>query len=262
MRSRRAGPLNLTDYGGSGAPLLLTHGMAAHARWWDPVAPHLSGCHLVALDFRGHGDSEWTADGVYTSETWTADIDAAARELGWERFALAGHSMGARIALDYARTRPERLTRLVGVDFLPAFRRSGARERARARPQPVYDDPAAMAERYRLQPPGTRLSREQLNALGRQSLRRTGSGWTWKFDWRAFRYPYGPVWPQLPQIPVKALLVRGEASDIVSQTELDEMAALMPDARTATVPGAHHHVPLDAPAALAALILEFVASAP
>lgn len=264
MRSRRAGPLHLTDYGGAGIPLLLTHGMAAHAHWWDSVVPHLAGCHAVALDFRGHGESEWTPDGAYTSEVWTADIEAAREALGWERFVLVGHSMGARIALDYAEKRPERLKGLVGVDFLPAFYDSGKRrhERTRTRSQPVYDDPGPMAEKYRLQPPGTLLSRDELNALGRLSLRRAESGWTWKFDWRAFTFPYGPVWPQLPRIRARALLVRGELSAIVSGEDLEKMARAMPDARAAVVAGAHHHVPLDKPAELASLILEFAAGLP
>ncbi len=262
MSTRRAGPLALVDYGGKGAPLLLTHGMAAHSHWWDEVAPRLSGFHAVAVDFRGHGDSEWASDGVYTSEVWTADIDAAREALGWDRFVLVGHSMGARIALDYAETRPERLRGLVGVDFLPDFYDSGTRkyEKTRTRAQPLYDDPGPMTEKYRLQPPGTLLSRDQLNALGRQSLRRAEDGWTWKFDWRAFTFPYGPVWPQLPRVAPKSLLVRGELSTIVTAADLDKMARSMPDARTAEVPGAHHHVPLDKPEDLAAVILEFAAA--
>lgn len=261
MRTRRAGPLHLTDYGGAGVPLLLTHGMGAHAHWWDPVVPHLAGCHAVAMDFRGHGDSEWTPDGTYTSEVWTADIDAAAAELGWERFVLCGHSMGARIALDYAERHPGRLKGVIGVDFLPDFYDSGSRkhERVRSRPQPVYDEPATMVEKYRLQPPGTLLTRAQLDALGRLSLRRAEDKWTWKFDWRAFNFPYGPVWPQLPKVAVPALLVRGEHSTIVSDADLEKMASLMPDGRAAVVPGAHHHVPLDKPAELASVILSFAA---
>lgn len=264
MTSRRAGPVHLKDYGGKGLPLLLTHGMAAHSHWWDEVVPHLAGFHAVALDFRGHGESEWAADGRYTSEVWTADIEAAREALGWDRFVLAGHSMGARIALDYAEKAPERLRGLVGVDFLPDFYDSGTRkhEKTRTRPQPVYDSPEPMAERYRLQPPGTLLTRDQLSALGRKSLKRAEAGWTWKFDWRAFTFPYGPVWEQLPRIPVESLLVRGELSTIVSDADLARMAAAMPRARAASVPGAHHHVPLDKPAQLAAVILEFAASLP
>ncbi|MDX6768449.1 MAG: alpha/beta hydrolase [Elusimicrobiota bacterium] len=261
MKPRRAGPVHLVDHGGAGVPVLLTHGMAAHSHWWDAVVPHLAGCHAVAMDFRGHGESEWAADGAYTSETWTADVAAAADALGWDRFVLVGHSMGARIALDFAERRPERLRGLVGVDFLPDFYDSGTRkhERTRTRPQPVYDSPEPMAEKYRLQPPGTLLTRDELSALGRKSLRRAESGWTWKFDWRAFTFPYGPVWPQLPRIPVPSLLVRGELSTIVTDADLEKMAAAMPAGRAKTVAGAHHHVPLDKPAELASVILAFAA---
>lgn len=262
MSTRRAGAVSLTDYGGKGAPLLLTHGMAAHSHWWDEVAPLLTGFHAVGVDFRGHGDSDWAADGVYTSDVWTADIDAARSALGWERFVLVGHSMGARIALDYAEKHPSRLRGLVGVDFLPDFYDSGTRkyEKTRTRAQPVYEDPGPMTEKYRLQPPGTLLSRDRLSALGRQSLRRAETGWTWKFDWRAFTFPYGPVWPQLPRVTPESLLVRGELSTIVNDADLEKMARAMPRGRTTVVAGAHHHVPLDKPAELAAVILEFAAA--
>lgn len=256
--------VHLADFGSDGAPLILTHGMAAHTHWWDEVAPLLKGFRAVALDFRGHGDSEWAADGVYGSATWTADIEEARRRLGWERFLLVGHSMGARIAIDYAERNPARLRGLVGVDFVPDVYDTGKRkfERPRTRPQPVYDDPGPMARRYRLQPPGTLLSPERLEALGRLSLRAAGPRWTWKFDWRAFTFPYGPVWPQLPRVSVPTLLVRGELSAIVSSEQLRRMAAELPRGRALEIPGAYHHVPLDKPAELARAILDFAAELP
>jgi pimeloyl-ACP methyl ester carboxylesterase len=54
--------LNCVDYGGEGRPpMFLVHGGAAHARWWDFVAPALTGrFHVLALDQRGHGDSPWS----------------------------------------------------------------------------------------------------------------------------------------------------------------------------------------------------------
>lgn len=91
--------LHMRSWGGDGAPLMLLHGMAAHTHWWDTTAPLLSDSFkTVALDFRGMGDSDWRADGDYTTENWVADIEEARHALGWERMVLCGHSLGGRIS--------------------------------------------------------------------------------------------------------------------------------------------------------------------
>jgi pimeloyl-ACP methyl ester carboxylesterase len=244
--------LNLVDWGGTGKPVLLVHGMGANTHWWDPVIKHLKGLRPAALDLSGHGDSDW-AD-AYTTEGWVADIDAAADRLGWERFTLVGHSLGGRLALEYAKLRKERLEKVAAVDFLPESRRASA---SRVR-QPRYATDAEILGRFHLQPPGTLLSAEELLALARYCVRKTPEGWTWKFDWRAFRYRYPPVWDMLAYVRVPALIVRGEDSTILGRAQLERMIAELPEGRAAEVSGAWHHVPLDAPAPLAAVLSEFV----
>ena len=96
--------------------------MAANGHWWDTTVPALKPeFHPVAMDFSGHGDSPWTDDGHYDAALFTNDIEQARRSLGWERFVLAGHSLGGRIALDYAHRFPERLIAVAAVDFLCEF---------------------------------------------------------------------------------------------------------------------------------------------
>ena len=70
--------LNGVDFGGDGQPpVLLIHGGAAHARWWDFVAPALvHSHHVLALDQRGHGDSEWMQEWGYGTRHYVADIGA------------------------------------------------------------------------------------------------------------------------------------------------------------------------------------------
>lgn len=265
MTSRKAGGVHLRDWGGSGAPLLLTHGMAAHTHWWDEVAPFWSGVfRAVALDFRGHGDSDWIEDAPYDSAGWVADIETARAALGWDRFILVGHSMGARIALDYAERHGARLRGVSAIDFLPEFYESRARrhEKTRSRPQPVYDSEEAMLAKFRLQPPGTLLDEGGLRALGRHGVRKGPDGWTWKFDWRSFSFPYGPVWEQLPRITVPAQIVRGEHSTVMPREALERVVAGLPNARAVDIPGAHHHIPLDKPAELAAAVASWAAELP
>jgi pimeloyl-ACP methyl ester carboxylesterase len=265
VTSRKAGPVHLRDWGGPGAPLLLTHGMAAHTHWWDTVAPRWKGVfHAVAMDFRGHGESDWLADEPYGSERWMEDIETVRKALGWERFLLVGHSMGARIALDYAERHGARLRGVCAVDFLPEFyeSRSRSHEKTRARPQPVYDNEDIMLAKFRLQPPGTLLDEKGLRELGRHGVRQGPSGWSWKFDWRSFAFPYGPVWDQLPRIGVDALIIRGEHSPVMPREAMAKVLAALPRGRGLEIAGAHHHIPLDKPAELAAAVSSWAAGLP
>ncbi len=265
MTSRKAGAVHLRDWGGPGAPLLLTHGMAAHTHWWDAVVPRWKGVfHAAALDFRGHGDSDWLEDSPYESARWVEDIETARKALGWERFILVGHSMGARIALDYAQRHGDRLRGVSAIDFLPEFYESRTRrhEKTRSRAQPVYDTEEVMLSKFRLQPPGTLLDEAGLRELGRHGVRRTPEGWSWKFDWRSFSFPYGPVWEQLPKISVDAQIMRGEHSTVMPRDVMDKVVALLPRGRGVEIAGAHHHIPLDKPAELAAAVSAWAADLP
>mgnify|MGYP001563540266 CR=1 FL=1 len=265
MTSQKAGAVHLRDWGGPGVPLLLTHGMAAHSHWWDSVVPLWKGVfHAAALDFRGHGDSDWLEDSPYESARWVEDIETARKALGWERFILVGHSMGARIALDYAQRHGGLLRGVSAIDFLPEFYESRSRrhEKTRSRAQPVYDTEEVMLSKFRLQPPGTLLDEKGLRELGRHGVRQGPSGWSWKFDWRSFSFPYGPVWEQLPKISVDAMIMRGEHSTVMPRDVMDKVTALLPRGCGVEIAGAHHHVPLDKPAEFAAAVSAWAADLP
>ena len=265
MIESKAGSVHVRDWGGSGAPILLLHGMAAHTHWWDDVVPLWSGkLRAAALDFRGHGDSDRSLDGAYSADLWIEDIETARKALGWERFILCGHSMGARIALTYAQRHPQRLRGVAAVDFLPEVHsnRPSRFKRASGRPQPVYTSEDDILSRFRLEPGGTSMSPEKVRALGREGVRREGEGWTWKFDWRCLSLPIPPVWPQLAEIHVPSLMVRGELSAIIDPEDFARVIREVASSRGVTIAGAHHHVPLDAPAELAAAVAEFAASLP
>jgi pimeloyl-ACP methyl ester carboxylesterase len=261
----KAGPLQIRDWGGPGANVLLLHGMAANTHWWDDVVPLWNGrLRAAALDFRGHGDSERTPDGAYTTDLWVDDVETARRALGWDRFILCGHSMGARIALTFAQRHPERLRAVAAVDFLPEVRadRPSRFKRASGRPQPVYNSEDDILSRFRLEPGGTSMTAEKIRALGREGVRREGDGWTWKFDWRCLSIPIPPVWPQLPEIRVPSLMVRGSLSAIIGPEDFERVTRETAGSRGVTIEGAQHHVPLDKPAELAAAVAEFAASLP
>lgn len=251
--------LRLHRWGSGPRKALFLHGMAGNGYWWSLAAPHLAGLDAAALDFRGHGESDWAPDGAYRVESFVDDIEAARAALGWDTFVLVGHSLGARAALHYATVHAERLEKLVALDFLPTYKVRTARfERSRRLFQPTYAAPEPMLERFHLEPDGTLLDPETLRDLAWTCIKREGARWTWRFDWRAFTMTYWASWPDLSGTKVPALVVRGANSVVMSGPDLDRVVASIPGAEGVEIPKAHHHVPLDAPAETAAAVLGFI----
>lgn len=97
-----------------GPPVLALHGWLDNSASFDRLAPMLSDFRLVALDLAGHGRSQHRhASVVHHFIDWAPEVAAAADVLGWPRFALIGHSMGAGISTLVAGAFPDRVHRLV-----------------------------------------------------------------------------------------------------------------------------------------------------
>jgi haloacetate dehalogenase len=119
-------------HGGSGTPLLLLHGNPQTHVMWHKIAPRLArNFSVVAPDLRGYGDSSkppTTPDHApYSKRTMARDQIAVMRQLGYERFFVAGHDRGGRCAYRLALDYPERVLKLAVLDIVPtgeAFRRA------------------------------------------------------------------------------------------------------------------------------------------
>lgn len=257
--------LHLLSWGGEGLPLLLLHGMGGSAHWWDAAAPLLlEGFKPVALDFAGHGDSGWDEQGRYGLTRYVDDVELARHALGWSRFVLVGHSMGGRVALEYAATHPERVLAVGALDFLTELDSGseGRFMRARTRPQPVYPSKEKILSHFRLQPAGTLLKEEALEELGAKMVRKSPQGWTWKFDWRAFGFPYPPVWPTLKRISCPSLVVRGERSEVMPREDFERVVRELKLAHSVEIARALHHVTIDAPKETAAAVAKLASCLP
>lgn len=107
--------LRATRWPGTGTPVLLLHGLASSRRIWDLVVPGLAGLPVVALDARGHGESD-RPTGPYDGATVVEDVLTALDALALSRVVVAGHSWGATVALRLAAAAPERVLACVAVD--------------------------------------------------------------------------------------------------------------------------------------------------
>jgi esterase len=113
--------LHFLEWGEPDAPpIVLLHGGHQSAHSWDLVSLHLAQhYHVLALDQRGHGDSEWARDVAYTNNEMSLDAEAFIGAMRLQRPLLMGHSMGGRNAMLLTRRNPALLSGLVIVDVGP-----------------------------------------------------------------------------------------------------------------------------------------------
>jgi haloacetate dehalogenase len=107
-------------------PLLLLHGFPQTHAMWHRVAMRLApGFRLVLPDLRGYGDSDKPPGdpdhGNYSKRTMAADVAALMRHLGHQRFAVAAHDRGARVAHRLALDHPQCVSRLCQIDIAPTL---------------------------------------------------------------------------------------------------------------------------------------------
>jgi pimeloyl-ACP methyl ester carboxylesterase len=263
--------LHARDWGGSGQPVLLLHGLASNARIWDGVAPRLAGAGLrvVALDLRGHGASDQPGSG-YDFGCVVRDLDAALAGLGLERPVLVGHSWGAHVALQYAADRPGAAAGLALVDgaLLGAAEWAGpTREEARRRMAPPrFAVPLAdwLARAGRFDPAGSGGQpwvREYLRAGVEVDDQRVARS-RFRFDnhMQVVDALYDQRPPELyPLVDCPVLLcVAGEDELAGAKREAVARAlSLLPSADVTWFEDTMHDIPLQRPAELAAELARF-----
>jgi len=261
--------IHFLDWGTRGrAPIVFLHGGGLNAHTWDVVCLALRrDYHCLALDQRGHGDSEWSPETDYLPETHRRDIAGVVDHLGLERFALVGQSMGALNAFVYALGYGERLAGLVLIDAGPNIRMAGA--------QRIGEFVGATAEIDSIEEAVVKaLAFNPLRdpRLLRRSLlyayRRLPSGkWARKHDMRHWGKPdfreltarNEERWKEAQRVACPTLVVRGGLSDVFLDEDAERFARALPNGRWRRVEGAGHTVQGDNPRELCAVLRGFFA---
>ncbi|WP_246121019.1 alpha/beta fold hydrolase [Luteimonas granuli] len=262
--------------GTGGAPRVLAlHGWLDNAASFVPLAPHLPGIELVAPDLPGHGASDHLPRGMdYSFAGAVHTVLDVADALGWERFGLLGHSMGAGIASLVAAACPDRIDRLVAIEALGALAEEPARTVERLR-EAVVATRALPGKRLRVFPDiGVAVrARMKANNLGEEAARllvergtvAVDGGWSWSSD------------PRLT-LPTMVRMTEAQVEDLVAgivcptkvlfadpaQPYLPDplrraRAALLPAGELVVLPGGHH-LHMEEPWAVAAAIGGFFAA--
>jgi pimeloyl-ACP methyl ester carboxylesterase len=257
---------------GEGEMAVLLHGWLDHAGSFDLLAPLLPG-RTVAIDFRGHGDSQWVGPGgFYHFVEYIADLDGALELLSpQEPVRIVGHSMGAAAALIYAATRPARVSHLTMIDAVPLSistqeipaRLGSYLEDLRHIPRKRRRVDSAEDAAQRLMRNNTSLSEKAARVLAsggtsRDPEQENALAWKWDPLLRAHSpLPISEPVVQLicAQAKVPILAIRGERGMMPEEPEL---RARFPHLKMSvhTVPGTGHHAHLDAPSELAKLVAD------
>ncbi len=250
----------------SGAPgrraLCFLHGGAAHAHWFDLVTPAFADrFHVVAVDQRGHGESDWPQPPAYGTEDFAADLLELMDRLGWRQMALVGHSMGGHNAMAFAAWHPERVSALGIVDSRPALPPERVNRMHERRPPRLHPSVEDAVRSFRLLPRETRADPAVLAHLARAGLARRDGGFKYRFDPACYgsRKPVD-AWPLLARVTAPTLVVRGALSRILPHDMMERMGAVIPKASVVEIAGAHHHLVLDDAAAFNAALDAFLAA--
>lgn len=258
--------LHYLDWGNSDKPpMLLLHGGAQSAHSWDFFALAMrDDFHIIALDQRGHGDSDWSEAGDYDTAFHVADVQAFTAAIGFERFVLMGLSMGGRNAYSFAATSPARVQRLVVIDVGPDIQAEGRRHiREFLEGTETFESFDWLVERVRRFNP--RRPEAQIRGSLLNNLKQLEDGrWTWKHDRRrGIRRDRGGemteiAWAELGSITAPTLIVRGAESNILSRETATRMHHTVKNSQLVEVPNAGHLVPGDNPLAFEQVVRAFL----
>jgi pimeloyl-ACP methyl ester carboxylesterase len=255
--------LSALEWGAAGRPALcFLHGGSAHAHWFDLVVPSFADrYHVLSLDQRGHGASDWAPTPAYATEDFAGDLVGVMDAMSWARMTVVGHSMGGHNAMGFAAWHPERVDRLVVVDSrpsIPADRLKNMHRRGDRGPM-RHETLDSALKSFRLLPRETIAEPRLLEHLARQGITERDGRFLYRFDpaCNGRRRP-ADGWALLERITAPTLLVRGEYSPILPPEMATEMLARLPNARLVEIQGTYHHLVLDAPLEFAKVLDAFL----
>jgi pimeloyl-ACP methyl ester carboxylesterase len=244
----------------TGRRVLCLHGWLDSAASFDRLAPLLPDLRLVCLDLPGHGLSEHRhLTASYDFVYWIPDVIAAADALGWERFSLLGHSLGAMIASCVAGTTPQRIERMALVDGLgpltceadqaPERLAAAIDERRDLMPTgmstkpPVYPDRRTVATKLQRALRG--LTDEAAQVLVGRGTRDLSGGVTWRHDPRLrgkslLRLTEAHVHAFLSRVTCPVLMIRPDGGWPANEELIRARLARLQQGRLLMVEGGHH----------------------
>lgn len=268
--------LHYLDWGNEGAPtLLLVHGNRDHCHNWDWVASDLaSEYHVVAPDFRGHGDSQWVIGSAYSHSEYVYDLAQLIHQRNLGPLHVIAHSLGGGVALRYAGIYPEMIRKMIVIEGWGGppsmYNQQPVHERMKNWIEQTRKVSGRLPKRYasleeayeRMQEANKHLSAEQARHLTIHGSNQNEDGtYSWKFDnYTHVMSPFDMTMDQSRElwkrIDAPLLLVSGKES-WMGMASREDPATLFQNARHVAMENAGHWVHHDRLAGFLTLTREF-----
>lgn len=256
--------IHCLDWGTAGKqPMMLLHGIGRCAHNFDHLAPHfIDRYHVLAVDMRGHGDSDWDPQGNYLVEDYVSDIEALVAQLGWHDIVFWGNSTGGRVAQVFAGMHPELTSAVIVEDVGPERPKAISDQRAN-RMSAEENGWVSADELLALVRSRNPLTAEPIlrNFVQHGSKPRADGRIIWKCD-QAISRGFIPteLWRFVKQIRAPITYVLGGESTIVPPHTQEELRRVLPQVRIISMPGLGHYPSDEQPEAFLRLADEFLAS--
>jgi len=249
--------LHYLDWGTEGKPkVLLLHGLRGHSHSWDDVSADLcQDYHVIALDQRGRGESDWAPGGDYSSGSFVADLEGFCQVVGLDSFIMVGHSMGGRNSMAFAGKNARKLQKLVIIDIGPDLDPKGSGRIT----QEMIDVPEefdTFEDVYAYQSKQNRFCSEPVlrRRLTYATKRLPNGKFGWRYDLEVREQRRNntgskqpDLWLNLPGIKCPVLIVRGSVTDTLGLDTAEKMVDVLPDGKLVHVDRAAHMVFEDNP---------------
>jgi pimeloyl-ACP methyl ester carboxylesterase len=247
-------------------PVLLLHGFMAHAHIWDDLALAFRAQYrVIALDQRGHGESQWCEDGAYSISDHFSDLVCFIEGLGLKDLIIIGHSMGGRNASFYTACNPNMVEQLILVDIRPG--NDPASSKALKNLLNHISLQAAPVEEVvkKIRTLSPYLSKEICDHIVAHGFKKIPNGMMApKFDVRMIqqleKMDYGTedLWPFFKNIICRSLVIRGKRSSFLSKKVAQKICRFIPNVELREIPESTHFPAQENPIVFNKVISDFL----
>jgi len=256
---------------GSGHPLIILHGLFGSSDNWVSFAKNISDRFMVILpDQRNHGYSPHSH--IHDYDSMKDDLFELVNDLGFDKFFLAGHSMGGKTAVNFAISWPEKLNGLLIADISPLTQNDKNNEdfdlHLKILDYMLNENISSIRSRNEIDLClSKRIKSERVRELIMKNLKRESDNtFSWKLNASAIMgnihrvtegiQTTGALPVELTGFPV--FFLKGEFSEYLPENDFAEILRIFPGAQFITVPGAGHWIHADNPEAVKICFLKFL----
>lgn len=255
--------IHYLDWGTSGKqPLILLHGIARVAHTFDHLAPRFSkDYHVISVDMRGHGDSDWDPRGAYLVEDYVKDIEGLVAQLNLRNIIFWGNSTGGRVAQVFAGSHPELVSAVIVEDVGPERPREISDRRAARMSQEEKGWASVEELLAQMKKDNPRTSEALLRSFAKYGSKQREDGRIVLKRDPAIGKGFVPteLWQIVRQIKAPIIYILGGASTIVPAETQEQLRQALPQVQIVTMPGLGHYPSDEKPEDFLAIVDKFLA---